>query len=79
MKSLTLRFRHPAESEWIRLGNQLKESLPHSGVQFLSKDLEIKSSLPINGNRTEPAQLLKACQLFDGIMGGQKVLALHRN
>ena len=79
MKTLTLRFGHPAEPQRIRFGYQLKQGLAQSGIQFLPQDLEIQRGLPINGNRTKPAQLLKACQLFNRIMGGQKVLVPHRN
>ena len=79
MESLPLRIRHPAEAQRIGFGDQLKQSLTHGRLQLLSQNLEIKRRFPINGDRTQPAQPLKPCQLLDRVMDGQIVLLRHRN
>ena len=61
---LTGRLRKPTETGGINLTEQIEQSLTGCPFQQFPQHLEIESLLPVQGDGPQPAQPLKACQLF---------------
>ena len=64
MKVMTGRLRKSTEPGRINLPKKIEQGLTRGSGKKLPQNLKIESLLPVQGNRPQPAQPLKACQLF---------------
>jgi len=64
MEILTGRLRQPTKTGGINLTEKIEQGLTGGSFQQFPQHLEIESLLPVQGDGPQPAQPLKACQLF---------------